>query len=251
MRNPDNMGEVFVNDTTLISMDEVPECITEDYDLFDDKEFKKYIADCKSICRGSREYKKMIAFLKENMDMRKCSFFENVGSYGLGSKVKIEIHHTPYTIEDIIRIVIKKRMAFRESVEIELTAKEVMYLHYNLMVGLIPLCETVHDLVHNNYIFVPNDKVFGKFREFTNLYYDFIDPEVLDDFDKTEEMTNTCNNDNHNILLARNYIYIDLHGEYKLPKLQDVKDLLKGSIDRVRSENEKQIKVIHPIIHLK
>ena len=237
------------NTNTNILLDNIPEYITEDYDLFDEKDIKKYIDDVKKAARGSYEYHAMVAYLKENMDMRKCSFLENVENYGNGCKVRIELHHHPFTIEDIVRIVLSKRQAYHEDLEVEMTAKEVMYLHYNLMVGLIPLSTTTHQLLHNNYIFIPNSKVYGNYKRFVNLYYDFIEPEILDTFDRLEEISD-IDNVAHYIVLDQNRIYFSGEGEYSLPNLGEVKSMLEDRLTVLRDEDENTKKVINPFIHI-
>ena len=83
--------------------------------------------------------------------MNKCSFYENVSNID-SNDIKIEIHHEPISLYDICIIVYNKRNFFHENLS-ELL-KEVMLLHYKLLIGLIPLAETVHELVHNKYLFI-------------------------------------------------------------------------------------------------
>ena len=94
------------------------------------------------------------------MDMNQCSFLQvsNNDAY----KIKIEIHHYPFTLYDIVCIVYKKRVANYESLDVEMIAKEVTMLHYKLLVGLIPLSVTVHQLVHEGKLFIPVQNVLGR-----------------------------------------------------------------------------------------
>ena len=247
MRDPNNMIQIdyYNNDPlTIIQIDSIPEYDIEDYDLFDDKDRKKYFSDIERIVRGSFEYRQMVKFLHDNMDMNKCSFYENVNNID-SYKIKIHIHHDPITLYDICLIVFNKRQALGEPTDPESVAKEVMYLHYNMMVGLIPLAETVHELVHNQYLFVPTDKVFGKYREFVELYRDFMLPEQIDTLERIEEATIYYNTDSMNIL-AKSYIHLDLSGAYKLPRFEDVIQSMKIRIDDIKKGNsEPLIKVIH------
>ena len=77
----------------------------------------------------------------------------------------------------------------KEDTDIFLVANEVMYLHYLGWVGLVPVSESVHELIHNQYIFVPTNIVRGNFRAFVDNYYDYISPDTLDALDNAEEMT--------------------------------------------------------------
>ena len=244
MRDPLNLNPIEFNNEkyTIISIDEIPEYDLADYDLCDDRDFKQYMSAIEKDVRGSFEYKQMIQYMRENMDMNKCSFYQNVNNIDT-FKIKIEIHHEPITLYDICLIVFNKRKFYHESLDEEMVAKEVMYLHYNLMIGLIPLAETVHELVHNQYLFVPTDKVLGRYKDFVELYHAFMLPEQFDILNRIEEATNAYNNDYQSIL-DMNYIYLDLSGAYSLPKKEDVVQAMKNRIDDIR--NKKNNTLIKP-----
>lgn len=214
---------------TTIVIDTLPDYDRYDFDLNDDKSFKNYIASIKKKCvRGSFEYKAMIRFLREYMDMNKCSFYLNVNNID-STKIRIEVHHEPLSLEDIIRIVYAKRSDLHEPIDEELVAKEVMYLHYDMMVGLIPLAETVHELVHNQYLFVPTTKVFGKYREFVARYKFWMLPEQLEVLKRIESASEDYEN-NHQDILSKQYIYIDATGAYDLPRTEDMVEMIKDRI---------------------
>ena len=46
----------FYENANVMIMENIPEFDTEDYDLFNEKEFKKYINDIESLVRRSMEY---------------------------------------------------------------------------------------------------------------------------------------------------------------------------------------------------
>ncbi len=233
MRDPNNIIKSYEFDTppVIIKMDEVPDYNFFDYDLNDDQMLKKYLFSIeKKVIRSSYEYRTYIQFLREYMDMNKCSFYENVNNIDT-TKVRIEIHHEPLSLFDICLIVYNKRVAFNESLEEEMLAKEVMYLHYNLMVGLIPLAETVHELVHGQYLFVPTSAVFGKYREFVNRYEDFMTPEQKEVLDKIEEASEIYSFEEAKTILSKQFIYVDMTGAYKIPRTEDIITMVK---DRIR-----------------
>ncbi len=296
MRDPYELKEVEYSGQKLsvIEIDYIPEYDLEDYDLMDSKEFNKYIfsiekivrgsfeyrqlitflrenmdmISIEKIVRGSFEYRQLITFLRENMDMNKCSFYENVNNIDT-CKIKIHIHHHPFTLYDICLMVYNKRSFYGESLEEEMVAKEVMFLHYNLMVGLIPLAETVHELVHNNYLFIPLDKVMGNYQQFINMYEDFMSPEQIDnnylfipldkvmgnyqqfinmyeDFMSPEqidvlerniEYTKTYIEGKQNHILSKNYVYIDLTGAYEMPALSEVITMMDTKIKQIQGKS--------------
>lgn len=221
---------------TVISYDSLPEYDREDYDLNDPKDFERYVVDVKRDARTSFEYSHYMAFLKENFDMNKCSFMENITSLN-SRRIKIEIHHDPFTIEDIIRIVIRKRLAYCENMAVEQVSKEVLYLHYNLMVGLIPLCTTVHELVGNNYIFVPTTEVFGNYKEFAQRYDDFIDPEMKAVLNRIEEATEAYSEyeDRYKDLLSRHYVYVNV-GDQQIPDYTEIISMMKDKISELNNK---------------
>lgn len=231
MRDPNNIVKSYEleNPPVLIKMDEIPKYDLYDFDLNDDKSFKKYIQTIEKVVRTSFEYRALINYLREYMDMNQCAFYKNVNNAD-STKIKIEVHHEPLSLFDICIIVYNKRVAFNEPLDEEFVAKEVMYLHYNLMIGLIPLAETVHQLVHAQYLFVPTTAVLGKYKEFIDRYKEYMLPEQLESLDHIEEATKTYDSDDAKLLLSKNYIYIDMSGSYKLPKTEDIICMVKNRI---------------------
>lgn len=246
MRNPYDIQEIiFDNDpikAKVIKVDFVPKFDMEDYDLMDDKERRKYFDSIKKICRGSFEYKKLINYLRDNMNMNKCSFMENVSNVD-SFKIKIHIHHEPFTLEDIVKTVYNKRMRLRQSLDENMVAEEVMYLHYSLLVGLIPLSETVHQLVHNNYLFVPMDKVFGNVEKFIEVYGEYMDPDLKLQLQNVREFTAAYNTKMAtNIrLLEKNYIYLDMNDVYQLPSYDSIIQLMNNRINELRGNTPGQV----------
>ena len=216
----------------IIEMKDIPVYDKQDYDdLTDPKEFQKYVKEVKSLCRHSFEYEQEMKYLKEFMDMNQCSIFQGVSNNG-NRRIKIHIHHSPVTMEEIIVIVYKKREYYMEPLDPEFVAKEVLYLHYLLIIGLIPLSETPHELVHSGFLFIPNDKVFGNYKYFLELYDQWIPPEMKAKFDNLEEYTNTYNVEQNNEILRLNCVYIDMEDQSTaLPRMEDIMELTKNRMN--------------------
>ena len=66
-----------------------------------EKELKRYFDSVERIVRNSFEYKQLVNFLKNYMDMNQCSFYQNVSGED-GYNIKIHIHHEPITLYDIV-----------------------------------------------------------------------------------------------------------------------------------------------------
>lgn len=248
MRDPRNLNHIDYNDQAIevLKFDQIPEYDLQDYDLNDEREFKKYTKRIEQIIRTSFEYKAMINYLREYLDMNKCSFYANVNNIDT-YKIKIHIHHEPITLFDIVMAVYNKRSAYRESISEDMVAKEVMYLHYRMMVGLIPLAETVHELVHNQYLFVPTSAVFGKYKEFVTEYDEFIPPETKDTLKTIEEYSENYSFHQAESILNKNMIYVDLTGAYNLPKYEDIIANMNTRISDIKNnkQDDNLITVIH------
>ena len=246
MVNPaliNKVNDIYSNDgQTILEMKSAPYFDKMPYDLLEEKSFKKYISDLERSVRNSFEYRELIAYLKNTEGMDVCSFLDNVTSRD-NTKVKIEIHHSPLTLYDICLAVFRKRQQRKESTNLEAVAQEIMYLHYIGWVGLIPLSATVHDMVHNQYLFVPTDRVRGNYKAFVDNYYNFIDPDTLDSLDAAEDATREYNNKQME-LFNNHKIYLNVDGSYGLPRKDEMKSLLKDRITEIKSGNIMVAKVV-------
>ena len=246
MVNPElinKVNDIYSNDgQTILEMKSAPYFDKMPYDLLEEKSFKKYISDLERSVRNSFEYRELIAYLKNTEGMDVCSFLDNVTSRD-NTKVKIEIHHSPLTLYDICLAVFRKRQQRKESTNLEAVAQEIMYLHYIGWVGLIPLSATVHDMVHNQYLFIPTDRVRGNYKAFVDNYYNFIDPDTLDSLDAAEDATREYNNKQME-LFNNHKIYLNVDGSYGLPRKDEMKSLLKDRITEIKSGNIMVAKVV-------
>ena len=238
MISEDSMMTVQPNDVDIVKIPkDIPVMDIEDYDLFDDKEREKYINDLERHVRSSYEYRNMVQYLREYMNMNSCAFIPNITNE-VNRKIKIELHHSPFTLRDICVTILNKRMKNNEILTIESVAYEVMFVHYSLMVGLIPLSETVHQLVHSQYIFIPTDKVYGYYKNFVKTYNDYIDPELLDKLDELERLTIVGTyNDSYKEVLEKKYITIDMEGNNQFDKLHELQESLKEKLSELRGES--------------
>lgn len=217
----------------IVTLPEIPEYDEEDYDLTDTRDFKKYIDDIKAIVRRSFEYRQFISYIREWYGMTESAQFENIN--GEGGGVKIEIHHTPFSLYDIVMAVYTKRAFYHEDLSVFMVAKEVMELHYKMIIGVYPLTLTEHELVHNGYLFIPTYKVFGHYDIFRKMYEQFIDPELLDTLDDIEQYSRVSYDEEQTKrLLGQANIYLDTSGAYSLPILEDLRLALSERVDQIK-----------------
>lgn len=218
----------------IIVLNEVPLFDKEEFDIYNEKDFKKYIDEIKKVCRSSFEYKNFVEYLRNYMDMNKCSFFQNVSNKETFN-IRIELHHCPFTLHDIVMTIFNKRNFYHEDLEVEMVAKEVMYIHYFCMVGIIPLAETVHELVHNQILFIPVDNVFGNYEEFINVYGDFIPEDAMQRYETMCSQTLAYNEVANLEILQQSPLIVRLPGDdgsgtYKLPKLESIVNIMKQKV---------------------
>lgn len=249
MRNPNNIVSIDTQndlDYDYLKITTLEPVKINVYDLMDEKDTKKYFTDIERRVRQSFEYRKYIAYLRENFDMTKCSIYENVSNAETFG-IKIHIHHEPITLFDIVVTIYNKRKFFHEDLSIFMVAKEVMYIHYCLMVGLIPLAETVHELVHNQYLFIPTTKVFGHYKEFIKQYHDFL-PNGLEETLKEIEKASEDYEDQLKVL-EKHYIYLDTGEIQKSPDLNKLEQDLRQRIYDIKNGNNTPIeqKLICPV----
>lgn len=221
--------------SSTVNLNQVPVFDEEQYDLSDEKDFKYFISDLERIVRNSFEYRWMMNYLKNTEGMDECAVLENVTSRN-DSKVRIEIHHSPLTLYDICLAVIRKRQANHEDMNINACANEIMYDHFSKYIGLIPLCSTVHEMVHNSFFFIPTDRTYGDYKQFINSYYDYIAPEVLDSIDNAEQATKDY--DGSQMEVFNNHkIYIDSQC-YDIDKFMETKQPIKDRIEEIKNGNQ-------------
>lgn len=213
-----------------INIDYIPDFDMCDYDLTNPKEFKKLSDRIEKVCRSSYEYRAFINYLRDFGDMNKCSFLKYITNTE-SREIRIEIHHEPLTLYDIVQTVLKKRMTLNELIDEEMVAKEVMWNHYRLHVGLIPLSETVHEMVHNQYLFIPVQAIFGRWREFVNEYNSFIDPEILSNLEKLDKLSESYDMDS-NTVLNPGMVYVNVDDPEYQASAEELYKLSQAMIDQ-------------------
>ena len=233
-------------ETSTISIKEMPYFSMKQYDLSDEKSYAKYIKDLESMVRRSFELTTLISFLKDDCAMCEDPFMDNVSSQD--TKIKIEMHHSPLTLYDICTAVVRKRQDKDESLDLPSVAEEVAYLHYIGWVGLVPLSKTTHEMVHNNYLFIPTDIVAGNYNAFINAYYNYIAPEVLDAVNAAEEATlqNKIAQEQMGYFNIHQ-MYINVNGDNGLEQIPQYTDTIKGRINEIKNGKKIMCEIIREV----
>lgn len=139
----------------------------KEYNLLTNKGRFTYITMIKSKVRASTEYRQYIEFLKKHRGQNFSCVLPKATQEN-GKRYSIELHHTPFSLFEIIDIVVTKREACGESLNPFNVMEEVLELHYDEKVGLKPLDITSHELCEKDLIFIPLQDIYQRY----DLFYD-------------------------------------------------------------------------------
>lgn len=201
-------------------------------DVSTSKKLTAFIKQCERLVRSSDEYRNYIAFLRENVDMDRCAFLENV-SNATNKRVKIEIHHEPFTLYDIVSVIISNMMSNNVPLNDMMVADETMRLHYENKVGLIPLSKTIHQVIHspNPKIMIPINMCFGSFKDFVGEYE--IPDHILDKLEAKITASKALSQDSFTAL-HKCFEYIETDNTDGLSKLE-----LEDTIREIQQYNNR------------
>jgi hypothetical protein len=220
-------------------------------DISSAKGRRKFIERIKNICRSSLEYKDYIGYLKDNIGLDHCAFFPEVTNND-GTRrsrhITIELHHDPLTLDDIVSVVVEK--FYKEGLELNefLIADEVMELHYNNEVGLIPLSKTAHQLVHNSHkAVIPLHLIYGRYVDFLERYEKYIDEdsEIYKKIERRISQMDEMTEESFDAI-CKQYEYIEVKGFDDIEKME-----LKEDSNNVKEEpniDDENLKKIQSLI---
>lgn len=193
--------------------------------IIDNKEYKKFISAVERIVRTSNEYKKYLSFLKEDNRLNRCSILGNIDD----EMASIELHHYPFTLYQIVELEIERMLKNKIKINTFNVANNVLKLHFDNLVGLVPLSISVHEAVHNGEIFIDLKQCYGNIKQFIEIYKDYILDEDFDKLKKIYEYSKQNMSSNSKDLF-------NVNGEYKfnnkltIKKIEDLNLLLKNEI---------------------
>ena len=115
-----------------------------------------------------------------------------------------------------------------------------MWNHYRMVVGLIPLSETVHELVHNGFLFIPTYAPFGYYKKFYQDYEPYIDPELKRILATNEQFSQQYNFVKETQVLNVSSVYIDPTGSYEFPQTDVIIKTLQTKIEEINRQLREQ-----------
>lgn len=125
-----------------------------------------------------------------------------------------------------------------ESMDEDMIAKEVMYNHYTLHVGLIPLSESVHEMNHNSRIFIPTWAVLGKWRTFVEEYKQYMSSDTLSNLEKLDELSQKYNHADNTEILDSGYVRLKIDDPDYQATTKELYDHINKTLDEIKSKQK-------------
>ena len=167
-----------------------------------------FINAVERMVRTSKYYSRYIAHLKVDLGMCFCQVKGNIyEDEETGVKDLIEMHHGPiFTLFDVTSIILNYMLIKGMKVTTFSVANKVIEEHFKHRVQTVMLCETVHQLVHDNKIFLNYKQGFGDLYSFLEIYWEGMDRttafKILDYIEKSEKYDSN-DFDNLKVIITR------------------------------------------------
>jgi hypothetical protein len=137
----------------------------------DPKLFIKFIKRVERLVRGNVDYKLYLDYLREERGLNKCAIFHNVTS----QRAEIQLHHVLSNLYTICITVCNRLLSTEKKVSSFILADEVIRLHLEDKIALVPLSTTVHELVHAEKIQIPKSQIYGNYAAYYEHHEAFMD----------------------------------------------------------------------------
>lgn len=141
------------------------------------EEASRFIKKIEALIRTSPEYKTYIGYLRSDLGMNRCSFLPNLDV--TTDEVGLEMHHCPLNLFQVVEVVVNHRLTRGQPVTSLSVADEVMRMHFEDKIGLVPLSRSVHKLVHAGSVVVHPAMVHGDWVGFLRAYPDGVAEELI------------------------------------------------------------------------
>jgi len=152
-----------------------------------DKNLINIIKKIERMIRTSEEYSRYLAEIRAKTDINNCTFLKDVTD----DDATIEFHHYPFTLFEITLCVILKKILNKEKFTTFSLTSDVLKLHAENKIGIVPLTKTLHELAHSGKLFIPIDSVLGNFTQFVEEYKSVFTRYLIEKYNnlikKTEE----------------------------------------------------------------
>lgn len=141
-----------------------------------------FIKAVERMVRTSKYYSRYIAHMKIDLGMNFCQVKGNIiEDDDSGINDLIEMHHGPiFTLFDVVSIILNYMLVKNMKITTFSVANKVIEEHFKHRVQTVMLCETVHQLVHDNKVFLNYKQGFGDLYSFLETYYEGLDKTQVD-----------------------------------------------------------------------
>lgn len=177
---------------------------------------KKIISNIEKVVRQSYHYKIFIFYLKSVLNLNECAFYEG---YSISNGLSVELHHSPFTLYEYVYAVAKRHLDRDGYFRIMHVASEVSKLHYQFLVGLVPLNPTCHKLVHSQSLKIHPDLVNGYWETFYEKYQDWASDSLKKTMESAVFEKNNTNKDAYPTILRRS------ENIFKQNNVKSIKDI--------------------------
>lgn len=178
------------NENTIVNTESYDQVSMYFEDFYEPAKVKSFIKSCEKKIRNSDAYSNYIGNLRNEKGLHFCAIKGNITD----EDASIEFHHYPFSLYDICYLELMRMGEQGEKITTFKLASNVIDLHANNLISLVPLCITEHQLVHDGVKFVPLTSCIGKINEFIDKYYDYLLDDHIEKYNKLVKYTEEYNN---------------------------------------------------------
>ena len=145
-------------------------------DFVDETSYAKFVKEVERLVRTHPDYKVFVDWIKHTLGMDFCQVFSHVYDK---IDATIEFHHGPiFTLYDICEIELTKFLQTGQRVNVYRVANSVLDLHFQLKVNGVMLSKTVHEMAHNEDIFINLSQSIGDVNAYIKSHARYFTPET-------------------------------------------------------------------------
>lgn len=165
--------------------------------------FVNFVKAVERMVRTSNAYKRYIKYLIEDIGLTVCQVLPNVD----GESATVEFHHGPIlTLFDYTAIITDYLLAHEKKINTFIVANIVLEEHRNNIIQGVMLSKTVHELVHDNAIFINTKQAFGDLNKFLTKYRDGINENMIEKINRYIEKCNQYESFDNDILKISGFV---------------------------------------------
>lgn len=144
-------------------------------DFMDESSYSRFVKSVENLVRTSTDYKAFIDYIKNTLGLDFCQVFSKISDVD----ATIEFHHGPiFTLYDICEVELTKFIQTGQRINTFRIADSVLNLHFDLKVNGVLLCETAHEMFHNQDLFINVQQCIGDVNTYIKEYGKYFTPEV-------------------------------------------------------------------------